>query len=225
MKNKFKEIDILKKPFGKRFILMLIGVVVMGMGVAVLNLTNFGVDPFAAFSYGMSDLTGMSFGTTELVFNGLLLLIVIYFDVSKLGLGTIGNMVIVGYTADFTTFVMKKMGIVSIDNFAVRLIVMLIALIIFIFAVALYINAGLGASAYDVLPYIIHEKLCVATQKEIPFKFVRMAFDAVFTIIGFALKGAAGVITVLMVISLGPVIEFVAKLLSKVLKLDNRGER
>lgn len=216
----FKEIDIFRKPFGKRLLLMLIGVVVMGIGVAILNLTDFGVDPFAAFSYGMCELTGMSFGTTELVFNGLLLFIVIFFDVKKLGLGTIGNMVVVGYTADFTTYIMRRLGITSIDSDILRVVVMLITLAIFIFAVALYVNAGLGGSAYDVLPYMIHTKLCKLTQRDIKFKFIRIGFDATFTLIAFLLKGEVGVITVLMVIALGPTIEYVSKLVNKVLKLD-----
>ena len=213
--------NLFRKPFGKRLTLMLIGVLVMGIGVAILNMTNFGVDPFAAFSYGMSELTGISFGTTELLFNGLLLLVVVFFDVKKLGFGTIGNMVLVGYMADFTTFIMHKMGIYSIDNFIIRIVVMLITLSIFIFAVALYVNAGLGASAYDVLPYIIHEKICKISGNDIKFKFVRIGFDAVFTAIGFMLHGAAGVITVLMVIALGPTIEYVSKLVAKIFKLDN----
>jgi len=211
---------LFRKPFAKRLILMLVGVVVMGIGVATLKLTDFGVDPFAAFSYGMSDLLGISFGTTELIFNGLLLLIVVFFDRTKLGFGTIGNMVVVGYTADFVTYILKTMGITSIESFAIRIIVMIVALAIFVFAVALYVNAGLGGSAYDVLPYIIHEKLCKLTHKNIGFKFVRIAFDAVFTIIGFLLNGAAGVITVLMVLTLGPTIEYVSKLVGKILKLD-----
>lgn len=210
---------LFKKPFLKRFILMIIGVILMGIGVAILNLTDFGVDPFAAFSYGMSDLLGISFGTTELIFNGLLLIIVLFFDRSKLGFGTIGNMVVVGYTADFITFIMRKMGITQIDNFVIRLIVMLITLAIFVFAVALYVNAGLGGSAYDVLPYIIHEKLVLLIKKEISFKYIRIAFDALFTLIGFLLHGEAGVITVLMVIALGPTIEYVSKLVSEVIGL------
>ena len=212
--------NLFRKPFIKRLLLMLIGVELMGIGVSILNLTHFGVDPFASASYGISAMTGISFGTTELIFNGLLLLIVVFFDIKKLGFGTIGNMVLVGYTADFTTFLMHKAGIMSIDSFLMRVVVMICTLSVFIVAVALYINAGLGASAYDVLPYIIHEKICRLLGKEISFKYIRMTFDAFFTLLGFVLKGAAGVITVLMVIALGPTIEYVAQVVSKVLKLD-----
>jgi len=216
--NGLKDI-IIKKPFAKRMILMLIGVLIMGICVAVLNMTNLGVDPFAAVSYGLSDITGISFGTIELIFNGILLIIVLLFDFSRLGFGTIGNMVLVGYTADFTTYIMGRMGIAQIDNRIINVVVMLIALTVFIFAVALYINAGLGASAYDALPYIIHDGICKKTSKNVRFKFVRIAFDAFFTIVAFLIRGAAGVITVLMVVALGPVIELVSKWVNKALKL------
>lgn len=219
MKIDFKSF-IFKKPFGLRMILMLSGVVIMGICVAILNMTDLGVDPFAAVSYGLSDITGISFGTVELIFNGILFLIVILFDYKRLGFGTIGNMVIVGYMADFTTYILGCMGITKVENEVVNVLVMLGALIVFVFAVALYVNAGLGASAYDVLPYIIHDKVSKYLSEKIKFKYVRIAFDAVFTIVAFLIGGEAGVITVLMVIALGPVIELVSKLLGRILKLE-----
>lgn len=217
-KESFKE-ALFRKPFLKRMILMLIGVEIMGICVALLNMTNFGVDPFTAVSYGLKDLLGIELlGTVNLMFNGTLLLIVLCFDVNRLGFGTAGNMILIGYTADLTNYCLKLMGITSLDGMATRIIVMLIALAIFVFAVALYVNAGLGASAYDALPYIIHEKFI---KKKCSFKYVRIAFDAFFTILAFIIKGQAGVITVLMVISLGPIIEVVSKLVAKLLKLEN----
>lgn len=220
MKPGFKDF-IFKKPFGIRMTLMLVGVIVMGICVAILNMTNLGVDPFSAVSYGLRDITGISFGTIELIFNGLLFLIVIVFDYKRLGFGTIGNMVIVGYMADFTTYIMELLGITQIDNQIINVIVMIVALAVFVFAVALYVNAGLGASAYDVLPYIIHDKVCKYLSEKIKFKYVRIAFDAIFTIVAYFIGGEVGVITVLMVVALGPVIELVSKLVGRVLKFDN----
>ena len=199
---------------------MLIGVFVMGICVSVLRLTHFGTDPCSAMNYGISGITGLSFGTVQVIVALVLLGIVLIFDYSKLGLGTIGNMFVVGYTADLTTwFTSKVLGIESLEGFMTRLIVMLVFVTVFIFAVALYVNSGLGASAYDVIPYIIREKLSKALHKEIPFKAVRIGFDAFFTIMAFLLKGEVGAITLIMVLTLGPVIDYVAGLLKKVLKL------
>ncbi|MCR4788486.1 MAG: hypothetical protein K5888_07865 [Lachnospiraceae bacterium] len=213
---------LFKKPFFKRFALMLIGVTVMGICVSVLKLTHLGTDPCSATNYGISHLTGLSFGNVQVIVASILLVIVLIFDWKKLGLGTIANMLVVGYVADFTTyFTSKVLGIETIERLWVRIVVMLIFLTIFIFAVALYINSGLGASAYDVLPYIIHEKLCKAFNKTIPFKLVRTFYDGFFALVGFLIGGETGVITVLMVLTLGPVIVYVAAFVEGMLGLKN----
>ena len=217
---------LIKPPFLKRLFLMLIGVIVMGICVSVLKLTNFGTDPCSATNYGLCKLTGLSFGTIQVITATIYFLIVICFDYSKLGLGTIGNMLIVGYTADFTTyFINNVLKITAIDSFTIRLVVMFVTVALFVVAVALYINAGLGASAYDVLPNIIYDKVTKnGKNKKIPYKVIRMGFDLFFTIMGFVLKGEAGVITILMMLSLGPIIEYVSKIVGKLLKIDEAAD-
>lgn len=214
-KNNLKDI-FLRKPFGKRLGLMLLGVLVMGICVAFLQMCHLGTDPFSAINYGLSRILGINFGTLELIFNGILLLFVVFYDISRLGFGTLGNMIVVGYTADFVTYIMRRgFGISEFTQLPIRIGVMLAALIVFVFAAALYINAGLGSSAYDALPFVIHDKLCKLTGRQLPQKYVRMGFDAFFTTLGFVFKGEAGIITVLMVFTLGPVIEYVSSLLSR----------
>ncbi len=213
--------QIFKKPFLLRLTLMLIGVTVMGICVSVLKLTHLGTDPCSATNYGISNLTGFSFGNVQVIVAITLLVVVAFFDISRLGIGTIGNMLVVGYAADFTTyFTSKVLGIETIESLAVRIIVMLIFVFVFVIAAALYMNSGLGSSAYDALPYIIQDKLSILFKKEVSFKAVRIGFDAFFTVLGFLLKGETGVITVLMVITLGPIIVYMAGLLERVFKLD-----
>lgn len=221
MKEQFEAFraNLFKKPFLKRLLLMLLGVEAMGICVAFLKLTHFGTDPYAATCYGLSRVTGISFGTMELIVNGSMLLIVIFFDMKRLGFGTIGNMVLVGYTADLTTYILKQFGVETIESLAVRIVVMLIAISIFIVAVALYIDVALGASAYDVMPYILHNGVCRILGKDIQFRYVRMVFDAFFTVVGFCLGGESGVITILIVLFLGTIIEKVSVFLEAKLGL------
>jgi|GEM_PF-742742 len=213
--------SLFKAPFLKRFLIMLLAVITMGICVSILKLTRFGVDPFSAVCYGLHDLTGISFGTIELLFNGSMLIIVLFFNLDRVGFGTLGNTILVGYAADFTTYILKNMGITYIESFVVRLLVMLVVLSIFILAVSFYINAGLGASAYDVLPYTIHHAVTLLSGKDIKFRYIRMIFDAVFTLTGFLIHGQSGLITVLIVLALGPMIDAVSKFLAKFLNMDN----
>lgn len=207
----------LTKEMQKRILLMLVGVFFMGVGVQFLNRTNLGPDPFSAMNYGFSAMCGLSFGTTQLIFNIILFLIVFVVDRKKFGLGTIGNMVVVGYSADFTGWVIEKLGIWPEGelSFGIKLAIMIPTLILFLFAAALYMNCGLGTSPYDALPVLLHQGMEKATKKQIPYKFMRMLYDGIATIVAFLVGGTVGVVTVLMVFTLGPCVDFVSGLVKK----------
>lgn len=212
MKNYFTKEKV------KRIILMLIGVFFMGVGVQFLNRTNLGPDPFSALNYGLSAKAGLSFGTFQMLFNAALFLLILLKDRKLFGLGTIGNMVLVGYSADFTGWVVDKLGFfppVEELTFGMKIGIMIPTLILFLFAAALYMNCGLGTSPYDALPILMHRGVEKAAKKEIPYKFVRMLYDGIATVAALLVDGTVGIVTVLMVFTLGPCVDFVSGLVKK----------
>lgn len=202
----------------KRIAFMLVGVFFMGVGVQFLNRTNLGPDPFSALNYGLCVKAGLSFGTFQLIFNAVLFLIVLLKDRTMFGLGTIGNMVIVGYSADFTGWVVDKLGFFPAAEeltVGMKFGIMVPTLILFLFAAALYMNCGLGTSPYDAVPLLIHRGIEKAAKKQIPYKFVRMSYDGIATVAALLVDGTVGVVTVLMVFTLGPCVDFVSGLVKK----------
>jgi uncharacterized membrane protein YczE len=198
----------------KKVIQMLISVILMGVCVSILVMTKFGPDPASAMNYGMARLVGLPFGTYQLCFNIALFLVILAFDKSLLGLGTFGNMILVGFSADFTTWLVGKIfGTTEIATLGMRVLIMIPALIIFVIAASVYMNSDLGTAPYDALPYLIHKRLCKRTGKELKFRIVRMVYDGAVTLFAFCIKGEVGLVTVLMVLSLGPAIDAVDKLL------------
>ena len=83
-------------------------------------------------------------------------------------------------------------------------------LIIFIGGAAAYMTADLGMSPYDGLPFIISEK-----NPKIPFKAIRIGWDGMYLIIGLLLGQPITIVSVCIVLFLGPVISFVQKRLAK----------
>ena len=206
------------KDFLKGAILMFISVVIMGICVFFLNRTNLGPDPCSAVNYAVSNRIGMSFGTYQLIVNIILFLFTVFQDRTLFGLGTIGNMVVVGYSADFTGWVVGKLGLLPETmtlTVAQSVMIMIPTLAVFLVAAALYMNCGLGTSPYDALPLLIHHKLEKATEKTIPFRFVRMVYDGTFTLAAFLIGGGIGIVTVLMVFTLGPAVDLVGKVVGK----------
>ena len=208
----------LTKEKKKRIILMLIGVFFMGVGLQILNHTSLGPDPFSAMNYGFSKMIRFSFGTTQLLFNVVLFVLVFFLDRTKFGWGTLGNMVVVGYSADFTGWLINKFSLLpptEAMSLGMKFGVMIPTLILFIFAAALYMNCGLGTSPYDALPVLLHQGIEKATKKQIPYKFVRMLYDGTATVVALLVGGTVGVVTVLMVFTLGPCVDFVSGLVKK----------
>lgn len=85
----------------RRIFAMLAAVIVMGLGVSLYVLGGMGADPFSTLNLGVSSKLGLSFGTWQILFNGAMLAAVFFIDRSMLGLGTLGNMFLIGITADF----------------------------------------------------------------------------------------------------------------------------
>lgn len=206
----------ISKQWCKSFFIMLISVVLMGFCVSLLVLSDMGTDPCSSMNYGVSAKLGMTFGNYQLLFNLVLLIFVIVFDRSLIGTGTIGNMVIVGYTADFFTYIWHNVCHIP-DNLGlgIRIGILIPTLIVFVIAAAFYMNSGHGMAPYDAVPFIINKKIEKITKKDNLFKIVRLSIDLAAMITGLLTGGEAGIMTVLMVISLGPTVAYVGKVFEK----------
>ena len=184
--------------------LMVFGVVVQALGLSLLLKIDLGTDPYSSFTTGLMNWLPIGFGTIQFIGHLVNFAIVVAFDLRKVGWGTIGNMVCLGYIADFFTFIWDRF--LPADFFqmaAVRYIGLIPVLIIFIVGVASYITADLGVSPYDGVPSILHEKL-----KKFSYRNVRMAWDIGFMILGFLLGGAVGAVTIVTSFFLGPELHF-----------------
>lgn len=209
----------LTKEMLKRNLVMLFSVCMMGVCVQFLNLTKLGPDPCSALNYGASARLGMSFGNYQLLFNVILFLIVVVQDRTLFGTGSLGNMIVVGYAADFTGWVLRQTGLLkTLENTmttGLAVGIMIPTLLVFLVVAALYMNCGLGTAPYDAVPFLVHRKLEKATKKSIPFRFVRMAFDGIVTLAAFLVGGSIGIVTVLMIFLLGPAVDMVSKAVKK----------
>ncbi|MFV0342595.1 MAG: YczE/YyaS/YitT family protein [Anaerocolumna sp.] len=202
IKNLFYKERIIRKT-----IAVLIAVVTMGFALSLLVRVNMGTDPCTSFNLGVAELLGLSLGNWQVIFNCILLLFVIRFDYTMIGLGTLANMILVGYSLDFFSWIWNL--VLSQDAFssmAVRIVVLFPTLILFIFAAAVYMAVDMGTAPYDALPFIIAN-----AQHKIPFRVVRIIWDVTAATIGYLLGSTVGVITVIMALALGPVITLVQK--------------
>ncbi len=200
-----------KKHFGPRLVVTVLAVITMGFSLSWLLLVDMGVDPCTLMNNSISQTIGWSLGNWQAFLNTILFVVVIALGARNLGFGTLANMFLVGYSIDFFSWIWAQVLPEGLfDSWAVKIPVLIVGLIVFVVAVAVYIDMNMGTSPYDSIPAIIHARL-----PKVSYTIVRITFDAVVTLIGILFGGKLGIVTVLMVIALGPVIEWMSKLISK----------
>jgi Predicted membrane protein len=132
----------------RRTVVCLAGVTIVSIGIALCLEGKAGVDPYTAFLQGVSHVTGVSFSLVVPVVNILMLIVVLPFDKSIFGLGTILNFTLVGVLVDYFR---ELYQIVFTFEYSVggMLIHLVIGVAFFCLGVSMYITANLGVCPYD----------------------------------------------------------------------------
>ena len=140
----------------KRYTMMMAGNLFIGICVGAYRLSAFGVDAFTCMNLGLSQFVGMSFGTWQLLVNVVILGLVFWKARSRIGPGTVVNMVGVGYLADFLCWLFLDVWQVEM-TLALRILALLAGSVLSALGVALYITPELGTAPYDSLGLIVED--------------------------------------------------------------------
>ncbi|MCR4897549.1 MAG: hypothetical protein K5891_12325 [Lachnospiraceae bacterium] len=204
-----------------RLPLVLIAVFMMGFSLSFLVLVDWGTDPYTAMNLAIISKLGISLGNWQAIFNTTLFLIVILCGGKDIGWGTVANMLLIGYLVDFFSWVWAKVFPPDFftANLPLRITVMFLAVVVFVISAALYMTGGLGVSPYDAIPFIILRRF-----PKLPMRGLRICYDMTAFLLSILLGGKFYPATLCMVILLGPVIQFVGKLLAKLIPMPEGQE-
>ena len=193
----------------RRTVIMLIAVIIMGMGVVFFMHAAMGSDPFSTLNLGVSSKLNLSFGVWQAIFNAILLVIIVFVDRSKLGIGTIGNMLLVGFSADIMSGLLANilppasgLGIIS------RVLLTVLGVLMQLVGCSFYVTCDLGMAPYDCISYIVPERT------KIPFRWWRILIDVICVGTGFACGAAIGIGTLMMAFGTGPLLPIFNKYLA-----------
>lgn len=190
-----------KKELITRIIMTVAGVITTGIAVGFFSFAGLGLDPFNCGAHGLWSLTPLSYGLFYSIENAILLVIIFFWNRKKIGLGTVINLFLVGYFAQWSEMALHYFF--PDDTLLTRIVVFIIAIIIVCIASAIYFTADMGVSTYDAIAITINER-----HPKLPFRFVRIATDVICVIIGVSLGAKAGIATVIIALFMGPLIEF-----------------
>ncbi len=201
MRKKF----VFDKEYRNRSICCLLSVILMGFSLSWLIIVNFGTDPCSVMNLGISNALGLSLGNWQLLYNIVLLVVILKFGRNLIGLGTVFNMVLVGYSCDFFRHLWERLHLTGLaDPMVSRILILIVMLGIFVLAASVYMAVDIGVAPYDAIPMIVHKKLT-----GIRFRVIRICWDMISVVIGAILGSTVGAVTIMIAFVLGPVIEFI----------------
>ncbi|MGN8737412.1 YczE/YyaS/YitT family protein [Bilifractor sp. HCP3S3_D3] len=207
------------KEFPRRVLMAVIGVCVAGLSVGMFVYSDMGVDPFQVFAHGtwnaVRRAVPLDFGTYYAILNAILLVVIFFWNRRKIGIGTVINLFLVGYFAEFMEFLLNKMN--PDPNLALRIISLILGVVIMCFASAMYFTADLGVSTYDAVAITLSER-----HTGWKFKYIRILTDLICVVIGGLLGGVIGIGTLVTAFFMGPLIAFFNKKVAEPMRYGSR---
>lgn len=197
---------------------MCLGVLLIGIAVACYRLSLFGVDAFTCMNLGVSGFLHVGFGTWQLLVNLCILAVVFFLGRENIGLGTVVNMVFVGYIADLLCWLaLEVLGLHA--GLPGRIAFLAVGSLFAALGCALYMAAELGVSPYDSVAILLEKQ----TKGKLPFRTARVLSDVTCVVIGVAfcllgkneLREIVGLGTILNALFNGPLIQFFRGLLDR----------
>ncbi len=182
-----------------RWTKLLAGLAFIGTGIAFTKQANLGLGPWDVLGDGLARLTGIQFGTASIIVGVLVLLFWIPLR-EKPGVGTVANVVLVGAFADMALAVVR-----SASGVLLRSVWLIAGLLLIGLGSVLYLGSHLGAGSRDGLMPGLSRKTGWSLH------LTRTALEVTILVAGWSLGGAVGVGTVLVALTIGPVIQFMSR--------------
>jgi uncharacterized membrane protein YczE len=173
---------------------LLMGLVLFGVGIAVMVVANLGLSPWEVLHQGISRNTGIPIGTVGII-TGVLVLVLWIPLHERIGIGTILNVILIGLVVDLTLWFMPE----TIDETWLRWILMLGGTVAIAFGSGLYIGTGLGPGPRDGL-------MMGLQRKGINVGIARIGIEVSVLVIGWLMGGTVGVGTVVFAFGVGPLV-------------------
>ena len=189
----------------RRMLMTLFGVAVCAFSVGLFSHSGMGVDPFQVFAQSLGRHAkaglGLDYGTFYMILNLAMLAGIFFWNRSKIGLGTVMNIFLVGYIATFSERLMQQ--IFPAPSLPVRIALLAVGVVVMCFGSAFYFTGDLGVSTYDAVALTLSERT-----KQKYFKYIRITTDLLCVGMGWILGGPdkIGAGTMITALFMGPLI-------------------
>jgi uncharacterized membrane protein YczE len=185
----------------ERWFKLLAGLTCYGVGISFMKQSQLGLSPWEVLHDGLSKISGIQIGTIS-IYIGILVLI-LWIPMREIpGIGTILNILIVGNITNWTLSIIPV-----VDQLVLQIIWLVLGLLIIGLATALYLSSRLGAGPRDGLMMNFHRRAGWS------IRLVRSIIEISVLAVGWLLHGTIGIGTVAFAFGIGPIIQFMFRLI------------
>ena len=174
---------------------LILGLVVFGLGIALMARAGAGLGPWEALHQGIQFRTGIPMGTVSILL-GLPILALWWPLGERPGLGTLLNVVLIGTAINFGNSVIP-----SPEPQLARLAMMLCGVLVIGLGSGLYLAADLGPGPRDGLMTGVHHRFGWSIRR------ARTTIEVSVLVVAWLLGGTIGLGTIVFAFGIGPIVQ------------------
>lgn len=204
---------MLEKIDIRKCLIALVGILLIGVGVAFNAMAKLGNDPVGIFYDGIRNALGLTaeqLGMASNIVNAVLLVLLVFAGRKYLNLGTVIYIAPYGLCVDLGTFIYPK--IFATDALWCRIAGSVVGCLLLYTGVAIFIAVDIGLDPMTGAAMVLRDVL------KWDYKKAKWLFDGTMTLLGFLLGGTLGLVTILTAIAAGPMIQGISEHVKKLLE-------
>jgi len=187
---------------------LVLGLVVFGIGIALMAQAGLGLGPWEAFHQGIARITGLALGTVSILV-GIPVLALWWPLGERPGIGTLLNVVLIGAATNVGIALIPAM-----DEPAPQLAMMLAGVLVIGIGSGLYLAADLGPGPRDGLMTGLHHRFGWSIRR------ARTLVEVSVLVLGWMLGGTVGLGTVVFALGIGPIVQVALGVFDREGRLD-----
>lgn len=196
---------LIKPNIIKQLFFAIVGTFIAAIGIRLIVVSGLGADAISTLVLGILQHVPLKFGTISMLFNGIILVMIFFYDRKMIGIGSIINSFGIGFCLNLLDW----MGILHTIPDGTNYLAIITGSIVFGIGTGIYLLADSGSGAYESLMILLKRVLRSSV------KVARIVLDAAFFLTGFLLGGHIGLGTLLVLLLMGPSLEFTLNQLPK----------
>ncbi|MEC2075326.1 YczE/YyaS/YitT family protein [Metabacillus fastidiosus] len=183
----------------QRLFFYLVGIFIMGLGVALTIKANLGVGAWDALNVGLENTFGLTIGKWVIIVGVVLLFVNAIIVKGRPKFFAAITFVLIGFSIDF--WMLQVFDELIPDSLATKFVILSFGIFMLAMGVAMYLQAEFPVNPIDNLMLSLHERFHFSLMKS------RLIGELSALLIAFLLHGPIGIGTIIIALTVGPLIQ------------------